>query len=199
MVGVLGSNPSVDTKKSQIAVEQRFEIFLLVAQSVFRLVLLLAPQAEAMECLIAQEGDDGHRTLVEGTVEFFIDEVVGKLNVAGVLTVVTIEDTADAGPVDGSETHGARLAGGVDGASREVERAQTPAGFADGVYLSMCRRVEIDGDAVATAGDDLAVLDNDRPERPAAMSHALVGQTNGLAHELLVLFCNLYHSHILTI
>ena len=103
------------------------------------------------------------------------------------------------GPIDGSEAHGAGFARGVDGAAREVERAQLATGLTDGVHLSVCCWVVVDGYAVTAACDDGSVLHDDGSEGTTSSTHTRIGQLDGFAHKNPVLFCDVKHNtYILT-
>lgn len=54
-----------------------------------------------MQGLISQYGDDGNGALFQRALHLVVDEIVGKVDVAGILAGVTVIDAADASPVDG--------------------------------------------------------------------------------------------------
>ena len=91
--------------------------------SVFGLVVFFLPEAEGAEGFVAQQRNNGDGAFSERLVKFLVDEVVGEIDVSGVFSGVTIEDTTDTGSVDGTETHRTRLTRGIDGAASEIEGA----------------------------------------------------------------------------
>ena len=84
-------------------------------------------------------------------------------------------------------TERARLARGVKIASREVPRAETATGVADGLDLAVGGRIVVLDDGVAAFADDLAVPDDDTAEGlvPAAQ-HALACDLHGPPHEIFI-------------
>ena len=90
-------------------------------------------------------------------------------------------------PIDGAQAHRARLAGGIDVASGEVERAQTARSLAYAVHLGVRRRVVVDSNAVRRLGDDFVATYDDRSERSAASAHTLLGEFYGTAHKFVFL------------
>ena len=111
-----------------------------------------------------------------------IDEVVIEPDGGSVLAVVGIVDLVEVRPVDRSQAHRARLAGGIDFASGEVERMQLVAGFPDDGDLRMGCRVVVDGHAIASLGDDFAIAGNDSAERTAAVAHTVGGELDRPPH-----------------
>ena len=115
---------------------------------ILRFLVVLFPHAESLQCLLAQQRQHGF-VAVGGLERYFVvDKVVVEANGGGILAVVGIIDLVDACPIDGTQTHGAWLARGVDLTAREVERAQTLGGAAYAVDLSMCCGVVVYGHAV---------------------------------------------------
>ena len=88
------------------------------------------------------------------------------------------------GPINGTQTHGARFARGIEVAAGEVESAQLTAGRTYGLYFGMSRGVVVGRDAVDTGGYHPAVFDNDCPKGTTSVLDVVGGQTNGLAHEV---------------
>ena len=72
---------------------------------ILRLVCLFLPEAEGTHGFVSQERYDRYGAGVERTFQLLVDKVVGEVDLAGILAGVAVEDTADAGPVDGAETH----------------------------------------------------------------------------------------------
>ncbi len=124
--------------------------------------------------------------------QLLVDEVVGEVNGGGILFRVAVIDALDMRPIDGAQTHGARLAGGIDDAVRKVEGAQFAAGLTDGVHFCMGGGVIVAGHAIGAASYDFTVPHDDCPEGTAAVLHALIGQPNGLAHKSFILFSDFH-------
>ena len=136
--------------------------------------------------------DKRHGALVNRFVELFVDEIIGEVDVAGVFFGVAVINAFQMGPVAGTEAHGAGLARSIDDAIGKVKGTQLLAGLPNGVDFGVGSGIVVNSDAVGTAGHDLAVLYDDSTERPSTVAHALVGQTDGLTQEFLIL-C--YDSH----
>ncbi len=68
-------------------------------------------------------------------------------------------------------------------------RAEAGAGLADGAHLGVRRRVVVERDAVGGAGDDFAVLDDDRAEWAAAPGDALLRRPDGFAQVVEFVHC----------
>ena len=157
---------------------------------ILHLVLLHLPGAEGFEGLVAEQRDKRNGAFFDMLFQFLVDEVVGEVDGGSILFRVAVVDALDMRPIDGAQTHGARLAGGIDDAVRKVEGAQFAACLADGVHLGMGGGVVVAGDAVRAAGDNFSVLHDDGPEGTATIFHTFVGEADGLAHVFFICFCD---------
>ena len=90
-------------------------------QSIWCFVALVAPCLERLLRLLSQDVGGRDRTLLRRQRYFFVDEMVVEVDGGGILLCATIIDMAQPRPIDGTEAHGAWLAGGVDVAVCEFE------------------------------------------------------------------------------
>lgn len=141
------------------------------------------PFLEDLFGLVTKKWYDGFCALLERKFQLFVNKVVGKINTMGIMACVGIENLTYMSPVDGSQTHGARLAGGVYDTIRKIEGAKLAASLADAVHLGMCRRVDVGDNAVGSGGYYLTVTRYDRPKRASAPCYALVRQAYRLTHQ----------------
>ena len=77
-------------------------------------------------------------------------------------------------PIDGTQAHRARLAGGIDLATFQIEGLQFAGSLSDTVHFGMSRRVEVDGYTVGSLSDDDTVLGNHSTKRSAPRLHAIL-------------------------
>jgi hypothetical protein len=89
--------------------------------SVQNFVGFLGPRAKSDERFVAHNLNGGDAALGVGLFQFAIDEGVVESDFRGIFGGVGKIDARKASPVDGTETHGARLAGRVDFAILELE------------------------------------------------------------------------------
>lgn len=164
---------------------------------ILHLVLFRCPSVEGLDGFVAEQGDERDGTIGDVLLQLLVDEVVGEIDVSGVLFRVAVIDAFDMRPIDGTQAHRAGLAGGVDNAIGKVEGAQLAAGLTNGVHLSVGSRVVVDGHAVGAARDDFSVLHDDGPKGTATVFHALVGEADGLTHIFLIFFCDVHGCLIL--
>ena len=166
------------------------ETFIILL--VLRLVGFLSPHAEHGEGFVAQQGNDGGGAVGHRLLQFAVDKVVIEVNIGSILAVVGIVDAVETGPVDGSETHGARLAGGVNFVATEIESAQFATSFTDACHFGMGRGVVKNSNAVGSTCHDFSVLGDDGSEGASAALDAFCREAYGLAHHLFVLFCDIH-------
>ena len=115
--------------------------------------------------------------------QLLIDKIVVETYSGRVLTVVGVVDVIQMGPVDGTQTHGARLARSVNLASAQVERAQPQGGRADGAHLGVGRGVGVQGHHVGRLGHDDPAAGYHGTKGAAALAHAVLAQGDGAAHQ----------------
>jgi hypothetical protein len=101
----------------------------------------------------------------------------------GIGRAVAEVDALGPRPVDGAEAHRAGLAAGVEVAAVELERAERAAGLADRHDLGVRGGVVGRRHLVGALGENGAVLDDQRRERPAAGVHVGERQLDGAGHE----------------
>jgi len=91
-----------------------------------------------------------------------------------------VEDTVRASPIDRPEAHGARFAGSVKVATRQLEIPEDAAGLANGLDFGVGGRVIARCDAVDALSDDFAVLDDQGGEGATlAGVHIFDGERDG--------------------
>jgi len=74
---------------------------------------------------------------------------------------------------------------------------QSPACLANCVHLGMGRGVVVGCHAIRASRNDLSVFHNDSAEESTAILHTVIGQPDGLAHELFIFVRNI-HSYSLS-
>jgi hypothetical protein len=90
-------------------------------------------------------------------------------------------------PDDRREAHGARVAGGIQLATRKIMGSKEFACFADSVYFSMGCGVVVFKNTVAFYRDDAAIFDHNRSEGATiSKPHSLAGLVRGGLHEALI-------------
>src|SRR5690554_2665587 len=94
------------------------------------------------------------------------------------MTSRRIVNRFDARPVNGSQTHGARLATGIDNTPGQLMTLTQTAGFPYSHYLRMGGGIAVRRNPVARFGNNLAVLHYHGCKRPAATGGAVTGQLN---------------------
>src|SRR6267154_5963196 len=90
------------------------------------------PFGEGLLGFIAQELLHNQLTLANWKRYFAINKIVVEGDLCGVFARVTVENFANACPINRREAHRTRFATGVEFASVEVESFEPPAGVADG-------------------------------------------------------------------
>lgn len=121
---------------------------------------------EQVEASIAVDLDEILLELVAAFKQV-VELVVAEADFAIVGNGAAIIHLLDIGPKAGAEAHVARLARGVELAAREVESVEVVARVADGRNLAMASGVVVAHHAVMPMSHNLAILHDDRTERPA--------------------------------
>ena len=148
------------------------------------IVLVIAfPHTESLYSLSAEQSHHCLVALLYRQGNLLVYKVVVEAYLGSVLAVVGIVDVVEMSPVNGSKTHWARLARGVDVASAEVEGAKAACCLAYAVYLGMCCWVVVDGYAVGCFGYNLVAFGYHGAEGTASVAHTLFRETNGAAHQ----------------
>lgn len=110
----------------------------------------------------------GHIPLqVVSSSKDLFESVVPEADEPVFLNAVSVVYFADVRPHTGAEAHMAGFPGGVEFAAGEVVGAQTLARFTYGLHLAVAGRVIVPQYAIVPPSDNLPVLDNHAPERPA--------------------------------
>jgi hypothetical protein len=109
-----------------------------------------------------------------------------------------VDYATDAGPVDGSGAHGARLSAGVESAAGELRGCELPADQGAGEALGVLGGVAFGRDGVIAGGDeDLAIcVDDEGAEGMSAVFAGCPGEVDGLAEEGQVLVGDGFWSHV---
>lgn len=165
-------------------------------KSILNLVSFCCPLVKVVDGMRVVNMDAGYVTQLSGFVDFFVDEIVIKIDVGGIYLGVSIVDAFYTGPIEGAQAHGAGLATAVYNASVEFEIAVDGASTPDSVHLGMSSRVVVEGDSVAACSYHLAVFNDNRTERTTPTVDVLTGNVAGHLDELAVLFCDLYRLHV---
>ena len=150
------------------------------------LVVLCAPGFEGGEGLVAQQGVGREMAFGAGECELVVDERVVEAVLSGVCLAAGEVDSLQTRPIDGSETHRARLAGRVDFAAAQIEGAESPGGVTDGADLRVSSGVIVGSDSVGAGCDDFSVARNDRSEWATAVSDVLHRKPYSFAHKFFV-------------
>ena len=74
----------------------------------------LAPFPEGLQTLFAHQVEGGDLALVKIESDFVVDKRIVKADGGGILPIGGEVEAAEAGPIDGTQAHRARLATGVD-------------------------------------------------------------------------------------
>ena len=101
-----------------------------------------------------------------------------------VLIGVGIKNCLDAGQRHRGKAHRAGMAARIDDAAIQSWTLQLQARGPDRHQLGMGGRIGSCRRLVDAGGDDRAILDDDRAERPPALPHIFAGQINRLSEEL---------------
>lgn len=145
------------------------------------------PELEGFPGLVAKKHGGGDGSLIEREGHFAIEKGIVEVGSSSVGAGIAEPDTVDAGPVDGGETHGARLTAGINFSALEAEDAEGLAGGTDGTDLAVSGGIVVAGDAVGSFAKDEAFPDDDGTERPTvAGANIFSGESDGSAHELRV-------------
>ena len=157
-----------------------------MSRSIGRLLVGFDPLAEDGVGLGQGHGGGGQTAVggVEG--QFAIDEGIVEAGLGGIVLGGGIVEVVEPRPVDCAETHGARLARGVDVAAREVKSVQFRRCGTDGLHLGVRRGVVVGCHAIHALGNHLAAARNHRSERAAPVAHILHGQVDGPLHQFLL-------------
>jgi allantoinase len=146
---------------------------------------MLPPGAKAFDGVVTQHAHHRQFALVRGHAQLLIDEMVVEAYLRRVMTRVAIHDGIKPHPVDGTQAHGTWLATGVQHATRQLKRAQSPARLADGIHLSVRRRIVHRCHRVDAGGDNLSAPDHHRTKGTAPpAAHVFRGQPDGQMHEI---------------
>ena len=121
--------------------------------------------------------------------DFAIDEVIVKADVGSVGTRIGIIDLVEMRPIDGTETHRARLTRTIDFTAREIKGLEFVTRLTDGIDLGMSRRVMVFCHTVTGFGDDLAITGDDSAKRTSAMMNAADAQCDRPTHQFF--FCHM--------
>ena len=133
--------------------------------------------------------DAGKRAAAAGFLQFLVDKVIGEVYRVGVFLGVAEEYPAHSGPVEGRQTHGARLARAVDGTSRKREVRQGSASAPYRVDLRMGGRVVVYRDGISAGGYYVSVAVSDYGTEGASSAVDILFRDFGCHfHEPLVLF-----------
>jgi hypothetical protein len=95
-----------------------------------------------------------------GTTDLVVEIHVGETKGRGIRAAEGIVDLGDARPMNGTETHGARLAGRVEDAAIEVWCAEGPAGIPNGHDFGMSGGILLSQNLIGALADHPAVPDN---------------------------------------
>ena len=105
--------------------------------------------------------------LANREAEFGVQKRVVESHRGGVLAREGVVNPFQPRPVDGRQTHGARLATGVDFRATEMITAKVAAGVADGDDLGVRRRVVGGSHLIAAAPDDTVFFHHNGAKRAA--------------------------------
>jgi hypothetical protein len=104
--------------------------------------------------------------------------------------MVGIIDTVQMSPIDSAQTHGTGFTGGIYFIACEVEGMQLPAGFAYTGHLCMGSGIVKQGYTIGRSCHYFAILGDNCSEGTSSVFHTFCREADGLAHHLLVLFCD---------
>ena len=156
------------------------------SRSICHLVVLFPPRLERPQGLVAAEGRRGQVAGRGRQRQFAVDKGIVEACRRRIVLRGGIEEAAQPCPVNRAQTHGARLARGVDVAAREVKSVQLRRCGTDGLHLGVRRGVVVGCHAIHALGNHLAAARNHRSERAAPVAHVLHGQVNGPLHQFLL-------------
>src|SRR5690348_265493 len=100
-----------------------------------------------------------------------------------VLDARAVNDLRNPCPVARGKTHGTRLAGRINHAAGQIDRAQPAAGLANGMDFRMRRDVGGEPDHIVLTAQWLSVAHDAGAERSLSFGDALLCFLNGKAHE----------------
>jgi hypothetical protein len=103
-------------------------------------------------------------------IEFVVNEGVVESRGGGIACAAGVENARGSGPVDRTQTHRTRFAGGVEVAAVELEGGELRAGGADGDDFGVGGGVVGGGDAVDAFDEDFFIADDEGGEGAAAVA-----------------------------
>ena len=107
---------------------------------------------------------------------FFVDEMVAKVDGIGIILGIGVINFAHASPVESAQAHRARLATAINHATFKVEIVHRFARLANSIHFSVGSRVVVERNAIAACSHNFAIIHDYGPKRAASFINVVACQ-----------------------
>ncbi len=139
----------------------------------------------------------GQLPLCRRESQLLVDKLIIKTDTGRIGLAVEIEQFVGASPVDGTQTHGARLATTVDHTAMQLMATQLVAGGADGFHFCVGGGVMLAGNPVAAlANDDSILYHQCRKGAAQALANIIFSECEDRLDQVLVIMERFHGSEL---